>query len=130
MPTPFLIGETPFLKKINSSWKDVSGHFSSNKWKGGRIDGWVSPRTGTSDRIVLTHCTGHTSRLRLVGARHGRCARVMAGGLEMLVLEGANARSVAGSGCESFAGVRCTGFVNGDCPWDLSLGQHTGNEEI
>ena len=54
----------------------------------------------------------------------------MTGVFEMLVLEGANARSVTGSGCESFAGVRCTGFVDGDCPWDLSLGQRTGNEEI
>jgi hypothetical protein len=48
----------------------------------------------------------------------------------MLVLEGANVWSVPGSACESFAGVRCTGFVNGDCPWDLSLGHLTGNEEI
>ena len=38
----------------------------------------------------------------------------------MSVLEGANVRSVAGSGCESFVGVHCTGFVDGDCPWDLS----------
>ena len=64
------------------------------------------------------------------GVSHGRCARVMTGGLEMLVLEGANARSDAGSECESFTGVRCTGFVDGDYSWDLSLGQHTGNEEI
>ncbi len=63
----------------------------------------------------------------LLGVCHGRCDRVMAGGFEMSVLEGANARSVEGSGCESFAGVRCTGFVDGDCPWDL---QRTGNEEI
>jgi len=54
----------------------------------------------------------------------------MTGGLEMRVLEVANARSVAGCGCESFSGVHCTGFVNGDCPWDLSLRQRTGNEEI
>ena len=66
----------------------------------------------------------------LVGVCHGRCVRVMTGGLEMRVLEVANARSVAGCGCESFSGVHCTGFVNGDCPWDLSLRQRTGNEEI
>ena len=54
----------------------------------------------------------------------------MTGGLEMLVLEGANARTVAGSGCEFGAGVRCTRFVDGDYSWDLSLGQRTGNEEI
>ena len=101
-------------KKINGSWKDVSEHFPSSQWKGGGIDGWVSPGTGTSDRIVLAHSVRHASRLLLVGSRHGRCARAMAGGLEIRVLEGANARSVVGSGCESFAGVRYTGFVNGD----------------
>ena len=94
------------------------------------MDGWVSPRTGVIDRIVLSHCAGDVSRLRLVRVRHGRCTRAMVGGLEIRDLEGANTRSVAGSGCESFVGVRCTGFVNGDCPWDLSLGQHTDNEEI
>ncbi len=45
----------------------------------------------------------------------------------MCVLEGANTRLVAGSGCESLTGVHCTGFVDGDCPWDLSLGQHIGD---
>ncbi len=35
--------------------------------------------------------------------------------------------SLGGSGCESLVGVRCTGFVDGDCLWDLSLGQHTGD---
>ena len=48
----------------------------------------------------------------------------------MCVLEGANTQLLTGSGCESFTGVHCTGFVDGDCPWDLSLGQRTGNEEI
>ena len=64
--------------------------------------------------------TGSPGRLRgacvavsLGGVHHGRCARAMARGLEMRVLEGVNARSVAGSGWESFAGVRCTGFVDG-----------------
>ena len=66
----------------------------------------------------------------LLGSRHGRCTRAMVRGLETHVLEGDNVWSIAGSGCESFAGVRCTGFVDGDCPWDLSLGQRTGNEEI
>jgi hypothetical protein len=46
----------------------------------------------------------------------------MTGGLEIRVLEDANTRSVAGSGFESCAGVRFTEFVDGDCPWDLSLG--------
>ena len=57
---------------------------------------------------------GHESGLRLVGTRHGRCVRTMVGGVEMLVLETDNARSVADSGFESFAGVRCNEFVNGD----------------
>ena len=54
----------------------------------------------------------------------------MGRGLEIRVLESANVWSITGSGCESFAGVCFTGFVDGDCPWDLSLGHHTGNEEI
>ena len=61
----------------------------------------------------------------LVGVCHGRCVRASEGGLEMSVLEDVNTWSVAGSGCESFQGVRCTRFVNGDCPWDLSLGQRS-----
>ena len=65
----------------------------------------------------------------LGGVCHGLCARAMSGGLEIRVLEGANARSDTGSGCVSFAGVHCTGFVDGDCSWDLSLGQRTGEEE-
>ena len=50
-------------KKIPGSCVDVSGHFSSSQWKGGGIDGRVSPWTGDSDRIVLTHDTGYASRL-------------------------------------------------------------------
>ena len=53
-------------KQNHGSWEDVYGHFSSNQWKGEEIDGRVSPRTGVSDRIVLVHCVGHESRLRLV----------------------------------------------------------------
>ena len=30
------------------------------------MDGLGSPRTGVIARIVLTHCVGHVSRLRLV----------------------------------------------------------------
>ena len=30
-------------------------------------------------------------------------------------------------GVDLFAGVRCTGFTDGDCLWDLSLGQRTGD---
>jgi hypothetical protein len=30
-------------------------------------------------------------------------------------------------GVNPFAGVSCTGFVDGDCLWDLSLGRHTGD---
>ena len=35
--------------------------------------------------------------------------------------------SIPGFGCESFAGISCTGFTDGDCLWDLSLGRHTGD---
>jgi hypothetical protein len=45
----------------------------------------------------------------------------------MCVLDDVNARSLAGSGCESFEGVHWTGFTDGDCLWDLSLGQCTGD---
>jgi hypothetical protein len=45
----------------------------------------------------------------------------------MCVLDGVSTRSLAGSGCESFVPVRCTGFMDGDFPGDLSLGQHTGD---
>jgi hypothetical protein len=41
----------------------------------------------------------------------------------MCVLDGVNARSLAGFGCEYLAGVSCTGFTDGDCLWDLSLGR-------
>jgi hypothetical protein len=30
-------------------------------------------------------------------------------------------------GVNPFAGVRCTGDTDGDCLWDLSLGQSTGD---
>ena len=48
-------------KQIYVFWEDVSGYFSSRQWKGGGIDGRVSPRTGTSDRIVPDPLCGHTS---------------------------------------------------------------------
>ena len=68
----------------------------------GPVTGSPGPLRGTCVAVALG------------GIRHGRCARAMVGGFEMRVLEGASARSDAGSGCESFAGVRCTGFVDGD----------------
>ena len=56
-------------KKINVSWKNVSRYFSSNQWKGGGIDGCFGPRTGDSDRIVLTHYTGPHVRTLVGGGR-------------------------------------------------------------
>jgi hypothetical protein len=38
----------------------------------------------------------------LGGSCHGRCSRVMTGGLEMCVLDGVNEWSITGSGCGSF----------------------------
>ncbi len=32
-----------------------------------------------------------------------------------------------GFGCESFVTVHYTGFMDGDCPGNLSLGQYTGD---
>ena len=46
--------------------ENVSDHFSSLHWKGGDIDGRVSPRTGTSEWIVLAKLCGHTSWFHLV----------------------------------------------------------------
>ena len=54
----------------------------------------------------------------------------MTTGLEMCVLEVTYTQSITGDGCESFTGVRYIVFVDGVCPWDLSLGHRTGNEEI
>ena len=49
----------------------------------------------------------------------------MTGGLEMRVPEGANARSVAGSGCESLEGSTALdswmGTDHGICPWVIAL---------
>jgi hypothetical protein len=33
-------------------------------------------------------------------------------------------------GVDPFAEVRCTGFADGDCLWDLSLRQRTGDGKI
>ena len=55
-------------KKIHGFWENVWEHFSSRQWKGGGIDGRVSPRTGVSRWIVLVHFFHHC-----VGTRHG-CA--------------------------------------------------------
>ena len=65
-----------------------------------------------------------------LGGEPRSLSRVMTRGFEIRVLEDANEWSIVVSGCESFPGVHCTGFVDGDCPWDLSLGQSTGNGEI
>jgi hypothetical protein len=43
-------------KKMHGSWENVWEYFSSHQWKGERIDGRVSPRTGVSEEIVLTPC--------------------------------------------------------------------------
>ena len=63
----------------------------------------LGPVTGSPGPLC-----GACVAVALGGVRHGRCARAMTGGFEMNVLEGANARSDGGSGCESFAGVRST----------------------
>jgi hypothetical protein len=60
------------------------------------------------------------------GSSHGR-SRAVAGGLEIRVLDDVNARSLEGFGCESLGGVNFTGFADGDCLWDLSLGRYTGD---
>jgi hypothetical protein len=58
---------------------------------------------------------GHTTGCRWT--RHGRSVRTMVGGLEMCVPDGADARSLAGFGWESFPWVRYT-WVPG---WGLPL---------
>jgi hypothetical protein len=51
----------------------------------------------------------------------------VARGFEIRVLDDVNTRSLVVFGCESFPGVSCTGFTDGDCLWDLSLGRWTGD---
>jgi hypothetical protein len=41
----------------------------------------------------------------------------------MCFLDDVNVCSFPGFGCESFVGVSYTGFTDGDCQWDLSLGR-------
>ena len=52
------------------------------------------------------------------------CSRTVVGRLEMLVLDGVNVRSLAGSGYESFEVVRFTGFMDGDLPMGSMPGLH------
>jgi hypothetical protein len=56
-------------KKIHASWENFWEHFSSHQWKGGEIDGRVSPRTGSTDQWVDIPgpLVGHTTVFRLVG---------------------------------------------------------------
>jgi hypothetical protein len=46
-------------KNFHVFWEESFGHFSLRQWKGGGIDGRVSPRTGVSERktwpIVWAH---------------------------------------------------------------------------
>ncbi len=133
-------------KKINGPWEDVSGHFSSIQWKEGGIDGRVSPQTGS--RVALG--VGMLDLDRFVeddpwwgGAGFpddvshilvGRSTDVVSVRwwevLRYVFLTVITRGRLLTLGVNPFAGVHCTGFVDGDCPWDLSLGQRTGNEEI
>ena len=45
----------------------------------------------------------------------------------MRPLDGVSTRSLPGFGCESFVVVRCTGFMDGNCPGNLSFGRRTGD---
>jgi hypothetical protein len=63
----------------------------------------------------------------LVGVHHGCCSRAVIRGLDRCVLDGVNARSLAGFGWESFAWVRYTGFTDGDLPMTSIPGAHTGD---
>ena len=46
----------------------------------------------------------------------------------MRALDGVRTWSLPGFGVESFVVVRCIGFMNVDCPGNLSLGQNTGDD--
>ena len=48
----------------------------------------------------------------------------------MRVLDGVNARSLAGFGWESFAWVRCTGFADGGLPMGSILGSAHGDGKL
>jgi hypothetical protein len=85
-------------------WEQVS----SRQWKGRGIDGGVSPRTGTSEWITLTHRTG----------------------LDRIDLGGGVFAPACFEGCGSWWDQERdpgAGFMDGDWPGSLSLGQHTGD---
>jgi hypothetical protein len=81
----------------------------------------LGPVNGRSWPIVRAHIVVAFLLGRLL-EHVRRCSRVMTRGLEMRVLDGVNAWSLASLGWESFAGVRCTGFANGGLPMGSILG--------
>ena len=114
----------------------------------------MAPGLGSVSGIVLAHCTGTrphcvwwgngapdcfemalggSERISdnvghiLVGTHHGCCSRAVTRGLDRRVLDGVNARSLAGFGWESFAWVRCTGFTDGSWPMGSIPGARTGD---
>ena len=81
----------------------------------------VGPRTGASGRMVLAHCAGTRRGFvpsgKVVGTSPS-CSRAVARGLEKRVLDGVNARPLAGSGCGSF----CRGPLHWIRGWGLPMG--------
>ncbi len=89
-------------------------NFSSHQWKGGGIDGRVIPRTGTSDRIVLTHCAD----TRPGSAWWGN-------DLLLLVLKNLTGFSAFLQGSVELDFLRM-GTVYGIYPWDTGDGKFDG----
>ena len=83
----------------------------------------LRPVNGGSWPIARAHVAIAFLQGRLL-ERARRCSRAMARGLEMRVLDGVNARSLAGFGWESGAWVRCTGFADGGLPMGSIPGAH------
>jgi hypothetical protein len=112
-------------KKAMTLGKNVWEQVSSHQWKGGGIDGRVSPRTGVSEWIALDHHTG---------TRPGWAGRVTVvlsvwwqEGLRSVFLMKLVRVRFRVLGGNPLHGSDTLGFTDGDYPWNLSLGHHTGD---
>jgi hypothetical protein len=92
--------------------------------------GRVRPRTGTSERKSWPIARVHVAVAFLLGRLSERARPVPAQWQEdsksSFLMESTRGRLLV-LGVDPFTEVRCTGFADGDCLWDLSLRQRTGD---
>ncbi len=92
--------------------------------------GRVRPRTGASERKSWSIARVHVAVAFLLGRLLERARPVSAQWQEdskSAFLMTSTRGSLLVLGVDPFAEVRCTGFADGDCLWDLSLRQRTGD---